>query len=58
MPMISDMNEALVTQNSADFHGDYADKVWKLSCGTHEIQSLTNQRESNIELQLVIKIPA
>lgn len=56
--MISDMNEALVTQNSVDFHGDYADKVWKLSCGTHEIQSLTNQRESNTELQLVIKIPA
>lgn len=57
MPTISNMNEALVTQNSADFHGDYADQVRKLSCGTHEIQSLTDQRELNIELQLVIKIP-
>ena len=53
------MNEALVTQNSAAFHEDYADQVWKLSCGTHEIQTLmTNQKELNIKLQLFIKIPA
>lgn len=64
------MNEALVTQNTVAFCRDYADQAWKLSCGTQEIQTLTNnkkkpnpkpnnqnQKELNIKLQLFIKIP-
>lgn len=57
IPTTSNMNEALAMQNSAAFRGDYADQVWKLSCGTHKIQTLiTNQKE--LKLQLFIKIPA
>lgn len=58
-PTTCNRNEALLTQNSAAFRGDYADQVRKLSCSTHEIQTLmTIPKEWNIELQLFIKIPA